>query len=156
MSIMKSGSDNQSEKPLFDVSLAFKMMDAHFRYSRQISQLASFLSASGEYSILYSLYSGNQDLSAGDLAESMGLSSGRTANLLKALEKKGYISRSRDASDARRILVSLTQKGREFVCKLFHQTQEIYGSLVEALGEKDTLDFIRITEKLLELAKNAE
>ena len=46
------------------------------------------------------------------LGETLGLDSGTLSPLLKRLEAAGYITRARDRSDERQVLVTLTDKGR--------------------------------------------
>jgi DNA-binding MarR family transcriptional regulator len=49
--------------------------------------------------------------SVGKLGERLHLDSGTLTPLLKRLTAMGYLTRSRDAHDERRVLVSLTQEG---------------------------------------------
>ena len=49
--------------------------------------------------------------SVGELGERLHLDSGTLTPLLKRLTSMGYVSRSRDAGDERRVLVSLTPEG---------------------------------------------
>lgn len=46
------------------------------------------------------------------LGATLGLDSGTLSPLLKRLETSGYITRARDKSDERQVLVTLTDKGR--------------------------------------------
>ncbi len=46
------------------------------------------------------------------LGATLGLDSGTLSPLLKRLEASGYITRARDKSDERQVLVTLTDKGR--------------------------------------------
>ena len=73
--------------------------------------------------------------------------------VLKALEKKGLIERKKDPSDGRRTMVTLTQKGREYICQTYTQAIDVYHSLIEEIGEHDTREFLRITKKLLEASR---
>jgi DNA-binding MarR family transcriptional regulator len=49
--------------------------------------------------------------SVGEIGERLHLDSGTLTPLLKRLTAMGYVSRSRDANDERRVLVSLTPEG---------------------------------------------
>lgn len=51
----------------------------------------------------------------GELAQRLRVTHGAVAQITTRLEKKGYILRSKDPSDRRQTVVSLTEKGRE-VC----------------------------------------
>ena len=133
--------------------LTQQLLINQLRYSKQLSQLTEFLNASGEYSILYLMYHEPDPHSAGEFAERLDLSPGRVANVLKALEKKGLIERKKDPSDGRRTMVTLTQKGREYICQTYTQAIEVYHNLIEEIGEHDTREFLRITKKLLEASR---
>jgi len=133
--------------------LTQQLLINQLRYSKQLSQLTEFLNASGEYSILYMMYHEPDSHSAGELAERLDLSPGRVANVLKALEKKDLIERKKDPSDGRRTMVTLTQKGKEYICQTYTQAIDVYHSLIEEIGEHDTREFLRITKKLLEASR---
>lgn len=133
--------------------LTQQLLINQLRYSKQLSQLTEFLNASGEYSILYLMYHEPDPHSAGEFAERLDLSPGRVANVLKALEKKGLIERKKDPSDGRRTMVTLTQKGKEYICQTYTQAIEVYHNLIEEIGEHDTREFLRITKKLLEASR---
>lgn len=51
--------------------------------------------------------------SVGGLGEALGLDSGTLTPLLKRLEASGFVTRTRDARDERRVLVGLTPAGAE-------------------------------------------
>ena len=49
----------------------------------------------------------------GELSKKLFLDSGTLTPLLKKLEKEGYVERRRSEDDERKVIVSLTEKGRE-------------------------------------------
>ena len=134
-------------------AIAQELMKLIQMYPKQISQLASILSSSGEYGILYSLHQVGRAYSAGELAYLLGLTPGRITNILKALEKKKLVVRKHDPADKRRVLVSLTDYGREYVCKVYADSEQAFRQLVTAIGEEDCRNFIRITKKIFALSK---
>ncbi|MEP9389885.1 MarR family transcriptional regulator [Mesorhizobium sp. KR9-304] len=56
-------------------------------------------------------------VSVGDLAERLHLDSGTMTPLLKRMEQAGFIIRRRDPQDERRVLIALTQHGRDLRTK---------------------------------------
>ena len=52
-------------------------------------------------------------LSVKDLGDRMFLDSGTLTPLLRKLEEKGYVSRTRDPADERSVVVTLTPEGRD-------------------------------------------
>lgn len=53
--------------------------------------------------------------SAGEISVGTGLSSAATTDLIDRLERKGFVRRARDDVDRRRVLVEMTDEGRERV-----------------------------------------
>lgn len=105
--------------------------------------------STGENGVLYQLYqSKDKRILAGDLARSMGLTSGRIANILKQLENKQYVVRVSGKNDRRQVNVTLTDKGKEHIEKVYRQNISDLKNQLEFLGEKDAEDYIRILRKL--------
>jgi DNA-binding MarR family transcriptional regulator len=87
----------------------------------------------------------------GEISGEMGISSARIAAALNSLEKKGLVTRRIDPDDRRRILVELTELGKEQARK---HTEEILDNITQmfsVLSEKDAREYVRITAIL---AKN--
>lgn len=103
--------------------------------------------AFGEGALLAYL-SENDGATAGTLGKESGFGSGRIANLLKAIEIKGYVTRRRDETDKRKIRVAITEKGRKECEK---RKREIFlrcKAMLELLGEADSENALRILRKL--------
>ena len=67
-------------------------------------------------------------MTAGELAEASGLTTGNVTAMLDRMERAGYATRVRDSEDRRRVYVELTPDAREV-------GREIYAPLAEG-GEK--------------------
>jgi DNA-binding MarR family transcriptional regulator len=67
-------------------------------------------------------------LTAGQLAQGSGLTSGAATRMLDRLERVGYVRRLSDSSDRRRVLVELTPRARKLAA-------ELYGSFEGARSE---------------------
>lgn len=72
-------------------------------------------------------------ITAGDLARQSGLTTGAVTAVLDRLERAGYVRRTRDTADRRRVLIEATDEARE-------RSLEFYGPLAEA-GLKTMEDF---------------
>ena len=72
----------------------------------------------------------NAPQSVGALGDVLYLDSGTLTPLLKRMETAGLISRTRDAEDERRVLVDLTDKGRD----LRSDAEKVPGTLTAGLG----------------------
>jgi DNA-binding MarR family transcriptional regulator len=81
-------------------------------------------------------------LTAGQLAQASGLSTGAITTLLDRLERAGYVRRVRDTVDRRRVLVELTEEAHR-------RAEEIWGPIAEdgmgglARYDDEELVFIR-------------
>ena len=72
-------------------------------------------------------------ITAGDLAKRSGLTTGAVTAVLDRLERKGYVRRTRDTADRRRVLIEMTDEARQ-------RAMEFYGPLAEA-GMKTMEEF---------------
>lgn len=108
----------------------------------------------GEMFILDYLERKNQTVMPGELSSMMGGSTARTAIALRNLEQKGYINRDIDKADRRKILVSLTEDGRKLTLDERAEMVRRMNSVVEALGEADVREFIRIVDRIVEISEN--
>ncbi len=83
-------------------------------------------------------------LTAGELMESMMITSGTMTNRIDQLVKAGHVVRKSDASDARRILVKLTPKGKRLIDKAVTEHVVNQATLLESLdeSERETLDHL--------------
>ena len=95
--------------------LAEQMLSVRARLSHLPAGEAISDACGGEFFALSLLLLDDAPGCPSGLSRSMGVSSARIAALLKHLEQKGWISRSADEHDERRVNVSLTDAGRELI-----------------------------------------
>ena len=109
--------------------------------------------ARGECFVLRCLARSKAPLLPSDLSEQSHACTARIAVVLNTLEKKGLISRAIDPTDRRRILVSLTNVGQEYVAVVRTQLREDMKHLLEELGEQDAREYLRITKRILQISQ---
>ena len=63
-----------------------------------------------------------------DLQQMLKIKSGSVSEILTKLEKEGLIERSRDEADRRRVIITMTQKGREHA-KLYNEKRDWFHAL---------------------------
>lgn len=102
----------------------------------------------GEAMTLHLLALAPAGMTPGDLSEQMGISTARVAAILNGLEAKGYILRRSGPGDRRRVLVELTEAGRERGQALYrHMVNHVMSTL--QLLDREEIDWcIRILHKL--------
>jgi len=106
----------------------------------------------GEAFVLHYIAQRGGNVLPGEISGEMNVSSARVAVALNSLESKGLITRQIDTSDRRKILVRITPEGKALEEK--HQRIVIEGAakLLALLGERDAVEYIRITGRLAELS----
>jgi DNA-binding MarR family transcriptional regulator len=72
----------------------------------------------------------------GEVASRMHITSGTITSLIDNLERKGYVLRSGDADDRRRVLVDITPAAQAVLDDLLPEVQQLTVHLVDHLGQK--------------------
>lgn len=102
----------------------------------------------GEAMALHLLALAPAGMTPSDLSEQMGISTARVAAILNGLEAKGFILRRSGPKDRRRVLVEMTEAGRERGKMLYRHMLEHMVSTLQLL-DKEEIDWcIRILHKL--------
>lgn len=131
-------------------SLAEKMLSVRARLSHLPAGEAVSDACGGEFFALSLLLLRDEPSCPSELSRSMGVSSARIAALLKHLEQKGWISRSADEHDERRVNVLLTDAGRELINSRRREAIERVSAALRELGEEDAHEYVRLQQKLLD------
>ena len=87
----------------------------------------------------------------GEIGSEMCVSSARIATALNSLEKKGLITRQIDPNDRRKILVCITQKGKELAKRHKNGIINVVKSILEQLGEHDAKEYVRILDRIVNI-----
>lgn len=125
-------------------ALAENLCDIHFLYSKDLSNVFEQHSTRGEEAALFWLSKLESPVSAGELAEKLGITSGRIANILSSLDRKKYIERHRSSRDRRQINVALTEAGAAHIRTVYENAKENHISLLEKMGDENANEFIRL------------
>jgi DNA-binding MarR family transcriptional regulator len=104
----------------------------------------------GEIFVLNYIHRHEGNVIPSEISNEVGISTARVAATLNSLENKGWITRKIDVIDRRRILVDMTQEGKEQVEKHFQMIMNTTAKMLEYLGEDDAKEYIRIMRKLAE------
>lgn len=131
-------------------SLAEKMLSVRARLSHLPAGEAVSDACGGEFFALSLLLLDDAPGCPSGLRRSMGVSSARIAALLKHLEQKGWISRSADEHDERRVNVLLTDAGRELINSRRRDAIERVSAALRELGEEDAHEYVRLQQKMLD------
>lgn len=110
----------------------------------------------GEYGVLRYLMYVEDRVSAGTLTKELHVVPGRMTDILKSLEKKGCIIRTRDEQDRRCVHVHITEKGRFEEKNKRESIQKQYQGMYEVLGKKDIEELIRLIKIVLAYSDDEE
>ena len=114
----------------------------HQRISRFTDQALS-----GEMAVMRALMLAGGSLTPSELADRAWVSSARIANILRALEAKGWIVREHSTTDRRRVHVTVTDKGRQGVETKRRELEDHTAAFLEQLGEADTQEMVRLLRR---------
>lgn len=87
-------------------------------------------------------------VTAGDLAKNLGVSTARIAVLLKKMEARGYINKAVCESDARKTIIKLTEVGKIKVEGQRELMIDLMQKIILEVGEADLDHLIMVLEKL--------
>jgi DNA-binding MarR family transcriptional regulator len=82
-------------------------------------------------------------LTAGELAEAVGLSPGAVTTVLDRLEERGFVTRSRDPNDRRRVTLKMTPEANRLAWEAYGPLGEMGGPFIAALSDKELEAVIR-------------
>ena len=103
----------------------------------------------GENGVLLYLYHVGRPLFPGDLTGNLGLTTGRIANILKMLEKSGYVVRRPDAVDKRRVLVALTPAGEKAAARRNEEAISYHTKLLSQLKPDEAKLFLDVLKRIV-------
>ena len=84
-------------------------------------------------------------MTVGVLASNIHLSASTTVGIVDRLEKKGFLTRTRDQVDRRSVFIEITESGREFITKSPYM---LHNKLEQNLTELDEAEKIRIANSI--------
>lgn len=113
-------------------------------------------SVSGEEGLLHYLAYKKNGVSSGYLKEQLEVGSGRMADILKRMEEKQLILRKDDPKDSRKVIVFITEQGREHAVLTNDRLHAWYRKLQEYLGVEDSKELLRILKRLANFPEEQE
>ena len=137
--------------PQLDDLLCFLVYSTGFAFNRVYRKPLEHLGLTyPQYLVMVVLW-GSNALTVGQIGERMRLDSGTLTPLLKRLEALGMVTRGRSPADERRVIVTLTRKGRD----LHDRAGEVMACVTEAVGldagkDSGLVQQIRALRKTLE------
>lgn len=125
----------------------FYLLFCNRKFKKVIEPLADDLT--GMYFVLRILQDNKNELLAGDISSFFGVSTARTAVVLKTLSRKGYVKTFKSILDRRKTIVRITEKG---IAVLNARTSKIIEKINEPLSklsEEEKISFYQVLSKIL-------
>jgi len=133
--------------PVLHEQLCFSLYTATHRIIRAYRPLLEPLGLTYvQYLVMLVLWE-SAPRSVGELGQQLHLDSGTLTPLLKRMEKSGLVLRERDSEDERRVLISLTDEGRNLRTK----ANEVSDSMLCQI-ELTRPDAVELRQRIMELA----
>jgi DNA-binding MarR family transcriptional regulator len=83
--------------------------------------------------------------------EALSVSKAAISQMLGNLENRGFIQRETDHDNRRKIIITLTKKGRDATDKGQKHLDDLMTRIVERFGEKDAQNFVRLLDRFAEV-----
>ncbi len=99
---------------------------------------------------------GEEPLTPSVIAERSRLTPARVANVLRALEKKGWVRREHATDDRRRVTVTLTETGEAERARRRSEVEEQAAVFFSRLGNEDAREAVRILTRCTEILQEAQ
>jgi DNA-binding MarR family transcriptional regulator len=90
-------------------------------------------------------------LSAGDLARGISVSQATVTGIVDRLERRGLVTRSRDSEDRRRVVIDLTDPGRQAVASSPPPLHERFMVRLAELPEDERREIDRMLRRIVEM-----
>ena len=91
-------------------------------------------------------------LSIGDLAQSLGITTGSATVACKRLEHAGLLTRARQHEDERIVQVALTEQGCALIDNLRQKKRAALAQWLDVLEQREQEELLNLVERLLESA----
>jgi DNA-binding MarR family transcriptional regulator len=87
--------------------------------------------------------------------ETLAVSKAAVSQMLGSLEKRGYVQRETDRDNRRKIIITVTKKGKAAVDKAEKNMDVLMSRIITRFGEKDTRNLVRLLDRFVEVVNEA-
>ncbi len=142
--------DNTLKEQLIRSMFRFKRVGAALRPRMDISM--------GEIALMKGIedkacHSGKNSI-VSTVQDSLHVTKPAISQMYNALEKKGYIIREINTDDRRKIVATLTPKGREILKCMMETADSMLNEIITRLGEEDTKQLIKLFNRLVDISED--
>ncbi|MEM6887044.1 MAG: MarR family transcriptional regulator [Pseudomonadota bacterium] len=98
---------------------------------------------------MLSVLASGEEMDQLTLSTAVGVDRVSGADVIKRLERRGFLERKRSDVDRRARVISVTSKGRDFVTEVRPKMAKAQSKLVEPLTDEESAELERILKKLI-------
>lgn len=95
-------------------------------------------------------------LDASELAEKAFVLAPSLTRILRSIEDRGLVARSKDAGDGRRVLLEITQAGRDIIDDVAPDSRAIYDKIEKAYGRERIDTLLGLLDELANIVTDRE
>ena len=129
---------------------AEELLDLQIDCSGALNQITANTLIRGEDSLLLWLCRQDAAVFPTDIMHHFRLSSGRVANILRSIQKKGLITRCQYGDDLRRNCIRITDEGRAYASACREKILESQTAVLEGLSEKEAGNLAETFRRILQ------
>lgn len=107
----------------------------------------------GEQAVLLAILEFKKTMPS-EICKATGIERNRMSAIIKSLRAKEYILVARDTCDKRKMNLSLTTKGKNFILEKIIQANNVFDRLIKAIGDKNIMELTRIINLAVEEMKD--
>ena len=96
----------------------------------------------GTFVLLKTLSETDKEVCAGDVSKMFGVSTARVAVVIKKLVKKGLVATATAEDDKRKVIIRITDSGRQEVNRIEDEMIDYMKVLVREVGQRDMNEFL--------------
>jgi homoprotocatechuate degradation regulator HpaR len=145
-----NGAKRPSAMRPFSRSLPMQLMRAREAVMRRFRpHLAAHGFSDQQWRIIRALADADH-LEIGELAAQCQIHPASLSRMLPKLARAGYVSRRNHKQDQRRVIVSITPRGRTLFRSIAPESEEIYSAMEREFGAGKLRDLYRLLDELIE------
>lgn len=96
----------------------------------------------------------NENIQISDIQKYLFITKAAVSKMLGVLEKKGYVNRDIDQKNRRKLIITLTPKGKDVLKHTDKSFDDLLAKVISELGADDTKQFARIINRLADILKD--
>ncbi len=138
-----------------DKNIKKELIESMLRFSNSSYASVFFKNIEGKNAVLQLLSSTNEMMTPTVLSQKLNVSKARVTAILNVLSKDEYVCLEKEPNDKRKLYVSITKKGIEYLNNQLDLLEKEISLLINNLGIENTVELVKML-KLINGSKDEE